>query len=103
MNAFLWVMIFASASAVLGCCLLLVFNRDYHAGLVGKIGLGLVALAALSRVGALLEQGAHAWVSPQGVLVWVGLALFLGRHVVRYCIRARRRGPSWYETRQARP
>jgi hypothetical protein len=99
MSVFVWAAIFAGASAVLACCVALVANRQYHAGLFGKVGLSLVAIAALSRLGALLEHGANAWVSPQGVLIWIGLALFLVRHTLRYFHRLMRGDPTWYPGR----
>jgi hypothetical protein len=93
----LFVLLVAAAAAVLLCCgVLLFYHREYHAGAVGFAGLGMIALAALSRIVHLAEAGAHAWVSPASVLLWVGLALFLGRHVVKFVFRHARRGPTWY-------
>jgi hypothetical protein len=77
----------AAALAVVAICLLFVLNPHYHAGLVGNLGLCLVALAAASRVGDLVEHGLEARVSPQGALLWIGLALFLGRQAWRFMSR----------------
>lgn len=97
MSPFLWAVLFASTGIVVACCFVLVFSREYHAGLVGKVGLGFVALAAFGRLAALWDRGLEAWVSPQGVMLWLGLALFIGRHAVKFLLRCSRRGPTWYE------
>ena len=96
MSVTLFALLVIAASTVLFCCVVLVFYRDYHAGAIGKFGLGMIALAAISRLYGLLEHGINSWVSPQGVMLWLGLALFLGRHVVKFAWRAAKRGPDWY-------
>lgn len=73
--------------------LLFVLHRDYHAGFIGTLGLGLIALAAFARahgiVGQWEEQGLEAVrVTPPGVLLWIGLALFLGRQAYRFLTRS---------------
>jgi hypothetical protein len=77
----------AAALAVVAICLLFVLNPHYHAGLIGNVGMCLVALAAASRVGDLVEHGLEARISPQGALLWIGLALFLGRQAWRFMSR----------------
>ena len=97
MNAALWGLLLFSSAVVFGCCVLLVFNHDYRAGIVGKVGLAFVALAAFTRAMGLLEHGLASWVSPPGVMLWLGLAAFLGRHAAKYLLRSAKKGPSWYE------
>ncbi len=102
MSAALFALLVASAAAVLLCCgVLLFYHREYHAGAIGTAGLGMVALAALSRLSHLIEHGLAAWVSAPSVLLWLGLALFLGRHVVKFAFRAARRDGTWYDGRRA--
>jgi hypothetical protein len=40
-------------------------------------------------------------VTPLGVLLWIGLALFLGRHACQFLHRWRAGGPTWYACRRA--
>jgi hypothetical protein len=92
----LLVLLVVAVIAVLACCLLFVLHPEYHAGVVGNLGLCLIALASFSRLAVLLERGQVAYVSPQGVVLWIGLALFLGRHALKFALRAARRDSTWY-------
>jgi hypothetical protein len=47
--------VFMAAALVLAVCMLLVLHRDYHAGLFGNLGLGMLALAAATRLAGILE------------------------------------------------
>ena len=96
MSVTLYVFMLGAVAAVFGCCFFLLFARDYHAGAFGTAGLGLVALAALGRLAGLWDRGLESYVSPQGVMLWLGLALFLGRHVLKFACRAARRDGTWY-------
>jgi hypothetical protein len=93
--------VFVAAALVLAVCALLVLHRDYHAGFVGNLGLGMLALAAATRLAGILEQGGEVRITPLGVLLWIGLALFLGRHAFKFLHRWRAGGPTWYACRRA--
>lgn len=88
--------VFVAAALVLVVCTLLVLHRDYHAGLFGNAGLGLVAIAAAARLAGILEQGNEMHITPVAVLLWSGLALFLVRHALKFLQRWLHRGPTWY-------
>lgn len=91
-------LVFAAAFTVLCACVVLVFHPDYDSGLVGTIGLALVAFGALGRVLALVELGNEVQLSRLALIVWGGLALFFGRLLWKFLARARSRGPGWYQT-----
>lgn len=97
MSLFALVLVVVCASVVLGVCLLFVFHKDYDTGLVGAVGFGMVATAALIRVTGALEHPGTVTVGPIGLFVWVGLALALGRMAWKFLRRARRRDRTWYE------
>lgn len=84
-----------AAAIVLMVCLLFVFHRDFHAGATGNLGLGLVAVVAASRLLGMLEQGPAHVIPPQATLLWIGLALFLGRQACRF-LRRYQTGHGWY-------
>lgn len=91
------------ASAALVVLLVAVFfalHCEYHAGLAGTVGLGLIAIAAVTRgsviVDVWLEGRLDAQISPQGVMLWCGLALFLGRQAWTFYRRWRKGGGSFY-------
>ena len=83
------------AAAVLSCCFILVFNRDYDDGFFGRLGLTGIALVACSRIFSVLH-GDPNQTSPMGVLLWAGLALFLVRHTSSFLKRCRRKDHTWY-------
>lgn len=90
--------------SALGCTLIAVavtLHPRYHCGLVRTIGLGMIAVAGLSRSSTLLFEP-DGTVTHIGVLLWVGLLLFLGSHAWRFYSRYAQRGPCWYESPEAR-
>lgn len=97
------ILVFLAAAVVLAVCVLLVLHPSYHAGLVGNLGLAMVALAAASRCAAIAEHGREVYITPQGVVLWIGLALFLGRHAWKFLQRWALAGPSWYTRAAASP
>ena len=93
-----FIVVFIAAFVVLCACTVLVFHKDYASGFVGSIGLALIAVSATARLVILLENGISPVRIPNiGVVLWIGLALFLGRLLWKFLNRARTRGPSWYE------
>jgi hypothetical protein len=92
--------VFMAAVLVLAVCMLLVLHPDYHAGLFGNTGLALIALAAVTRLAGILEYGSEVHITPLGVMLWIGLALFLGRHACHFLHRWATRGPTWYALRR---
>lgn len=97
MSALAVLLVVVCASIVLGVCVLFVFHPDYDTGLVGAIGLGMVAIAALIRVTGALQSPGMVAVGPIGIFVWIGLALALGRMAWKFLRRAKRRDRSWYD------
>lgn len=98
------------ASSALACfcamvvaviCTTLVLHREYEDGLLGRLGLALMALAATARTLQLVESEFQRSVNPIGLVLWVGLALFLARHLYRF-MRWRRSGEGdWRGTDKA--
>lgn len=80
---------FIACVLVAGAAFLFVFHRDYHAGVLGTSGLAFICIAAASRALSIAEAGFEARVTPQGVMLWIGLALFLGRQAYRFLARWR--------------
>lgn len=80
------------ALSVLGICIALIFDRDYEDGLIGRIGLSILGLGAFSRFADFIELGVNMRVSGAGIMVWLGLLLFMGRHLYRFrCWRSKGR------------
>lgn len=75
-------------SGVVGLfCIVLVFHKQYEDGLIGRLSLAILSLAAFSRgVNGMeaiwLHKDMH--VSPQAFATWVALAMFFSRHVYRF-------------------
>ena len=69
-------------------CFFLVFHKEYEDGLLGRIGLGLVGVAAFSRCMSLGDAvffgGMPIVVSGTATLLWFGLYIFLARHTYRF-------------------
>lgn len=70
----------AMAAAVI--CTLLVFHPDYEDGLIGRLALSGMALAAVARVCDLVAY--NGGTSQIGSLLWMALAVFLSRHFWRF-------------------
>jgi hypothetical protein len=86
-------------------CVVLVFHKDYDSGVIGGTGLAMVAFAAFARFMHVVDGVSTA--SPLSAMLWSGLALFMGRLVVRFLMRCERRDHTWYEgpdcAKRARP
>lgn len=83
-------------------CAVLVFHREYEDGLFGRLGLGLIALGAAGRFLGLLDLilsgEAEIRFSNIALFVWIGLAIFLARHLYRF-LRWRHTGEgAWRKT-----
>ena len=66
---------------------LLVLHQDYEDGLIGRVGLALMAMAAMARFAGVLDAVWHGHgilISHVGIILWVGLAIFLTRHAYRF-------------------
>lgn len=93
-----------AAIAVCGACVMLIFHHDYDDGLIGRIGLGLIALASLAVATLAIDRAFHDMPLriPQNVMtfLWCGLTLFFGRHVWRFLrrrSRAARGDGDWWQ------
>mgnify|MGYP001290541506 CR=1 FL=1 len=86
------IIIFLSTVLVLACAIILVFNKEYDDGVIGRLGLSLIGLAALARGMSILQHWEEHAVSPSlistgssiALLLWSGIALFLIRHTYRF-------------------
>lgn len=78
------ILVFIAATLVCGVCVILVFHKSYEDGLFGRISLAVIGLMAAARVLEILEEGSKVDISPIGGLLWLGLALFFGRHLYRF-------------------
>lgn len=65
-------------------CLALVLHSDYEDGLVGRLALAAMGLAGISRFIDIVNKAGEIPVAAVGVLLWMGLALFLMRHLYRF-------------------
>ena len=79
-----------AAVVALSCCLILIFHKDYEDGMLGRIGLVMIAFAAFARVTNVLFSLNHHGPGALAVLGWVGIALFLGRLTYRFVQKTRR-------------
>jgi hypothetical protein len=95
--SFLTVITLVAACVVLLICVLLALHKDYHSGLAGTVGLGLLGIASFARVTAILTQTGPVVITPLAMMFWIGTALFLGQLAVNFLYRSVKRGPSWYE------
>lgn len=77
-------LVLIASASVAAVCVALVLHREYEDGLIGRISLACMGVAALARAASLLSGLGYVWVSPVGVLLWCGLAAFMVRHVYRF-------------------
>ena len=78
------VFLFLCAATVGVICLVLVLNKDYEDGLIGRVALASLALAAYVRCSVIVDRDFIATFSPIATLTWPALALFFGRHIYRF-------------------
>lgn len=76
--------IFFCAALIFAVCLVLVFHKDYEDGLIGRLALALIGITSLARVIGILENDFDVRFSPIAIGLWIGLALFFGRHLYRF-------------------
>lgn len=97
--------IFVSVCAlvVLAACAVLAAHRDYHSGFLGTIGLGILAASAYSRIAAIATDYEGVYMTPTGIVFWVGSALFFGNLLVSFLRRASKKKPaSWWPNPDAK-
>ena len=68
------------ALAVSVVCTLLVLHPQYNDGIIGRLGLTLIAIAAFARAATVIS-GTSYTVSNVGAMLWIGLAIFMLRHL----------------------
>lgn len=61
-------------------CVFLVLHPQYNDGLFGRLGLVIIGISAFARA-ANLFTGDSPPVSNIGAMLWIGLAIFLSRHL----------------------
>jgi hypothetical protein len=83
------------AMLVLLIALWFVFHPEMRTGVLGTIGLALLALAALSRISAAWHD-ADGHVSPLALFVWTGLAFYLSFIARNFWRRSTHRDQTWY-------
>jgi hypothetical protein len=81
------------------CCVVLIFHPDYNDGLLGRLGMSLIAVVAATRVFKLFDLHQYDWVSSNLVIIWAGVALFFSQHAYSFLHRAKWKGPHWYYRR----
>jgi hypothetical protein len=72
------------AALVAAVSIILILHHEYEDGLIGRIALSGLGLGAIVRVTEIVSHGASLPVTPVGVLIWISLAMFLGRHLFRF-------------------
>lgn len=91
------IVIFGCAAVVFVVCTALILHRHYEDGIVGRVALALLAVAAFARCLAIAQawmgQAPETQFNSIALLVWIGLALFLARHLLRFL--RRRRCETW--------
>lgn len=83
---------------VTAVCIILMLHPEYEDGLIGRLGLGFIALAAMARfLGAAdaLIHGEVLRLSPLAMTLWIGMTLFLGRHMYRFMLYKRSGRFNW--------
>jgi|SRR5882672_6635300 len=85
-----------AACGVLFICILLALHKDYHSGVAGTFGLGLLAISAFARIMAVITHEGPVVVSNLAMFFWVGTALFLGQLAVNFLYRSAKRDTTWY-------
>jgi len=78
------VIVAIAALFVFMICMILVLHPDYEDGLVGRICLAMMAMAALARFLAIVDDGWYMPFNSIAFLLWIGLAMFLARHLYRF-------------------
>ena len=76
------VLLLASITSVIAT--VLVFHKDYEDGIIGRFALSLIAIAGVGRVVGIMESEFSYSVSPQGAMIWAGMAIFFSRHLYRF-------------------
>ena len=89
------------AFVVLVVCIALVLHKDYEDGLIGRLALATIGLASMGRLSSILERGWDTYVSHVGVMLWVGLSIFLARHLYYFLRRRYGWGGVWRESNRA--
>lgn len=88
------IVVFISTVTLFTICMGLVLDRDYEDGLVGRVALSLIAIAAFSRASGIIDvwwQGETPVITNIGTMLWIGSALFFTRHAFRF-VRWKRKG-----------
>lgn len=81
---------FICSLLIAGMCIALILSSHYHDGFFGRIGLALITIG--TGVGIVFRDvseycdGTHdyAHVSPGGLMILLGLTVFLARHTYRF-------------------
>jgi uncharacterized membrane protein YgdD (TMEM256/DUF423 family) len=100
MSTLLLCVVLSAALVVAISALVLALNPKYRAGIFGTAGLALMGVAASARVVHLLQVEDIETMHPVTILLWVGLALFLGRLCLCFLNRTTR--ADWYEAEPKR-
>lgn len=91
------------AIVVLAACAVLAAHRDYHSGFLGTIGLGILAASAYSRIAVIATDYQDVYMSPTGIVFWLGAALFFGNLLVSFLRRAKKKtSGTWYPNPDAK-
>jgi len=92
----------ASASTlVMIVCGYLVFAEHYYDGLIGRIGLAIIALAAFVWTALALSE--ELVTSRLGAMMWVGIAFFFTQHLCNFLAYLRRKKDYFAEQERRDP
>lgn len=96
------ILVSAASLFVVVVAAILAVHRDYHTGILGTCGLGLLSLAGVTHALHLVERmmdGVWRTPSPTAVFAWVGLALLMAHLGLKFWRRLGQRGTSgWYDS-----
>lgn len=97
------VILLMAIGVVVFASLLFVFHPDYEVGVVGVVGLMLLALAGIARLEDLFDGLGEMRVGPRSLIMWSGVALFVGQLAFRFLRRyfSCRHLPQWRHSGRA--
>ena len=94
------ILVFTAATAVLTISLILVFHPEYEDGLLGRFALCRICIAAFALGSNFIDAEFAAQFNKPGIMLWLGICIFLCRHFYRF-MRWRYRGDfAWRPARK---
>lgn len=72
------------AAALSVMCVVLVLDKDYEDGLIGRVSLAFMSLAGYGRAVTLIESDFTLQLSWIAVMIWLSITAFVARHIYRF-------------------